>query len=444
MHSQENPIEQKRIVRTTIPGPHSLELEKHREANCAQALKPGLPAYIVSGDGAILVDADDNQLIDFASGIGVTNVGNRNPQVNKAIKEAADHFTHTCFLNVPYQGFVDVCEKLNAIAPGASEKHSALFSTGAEAIENAIKIARNYTGKNRVVVFDRAFHGRTNLTMSMTAKHKPYKAGFGRLAGDVYRIAGSYPLRDQLSGEEAAEKSIRHIEQNIGTEDLACIVIEPIQGEGGFVVPAPGFLPTLQKWCKDNDVLFILDEIQAGIARTGQWFASNHEELEPDLITIAKGVGGGMPLSAVTGTKEVMDAPGPGSLGGTYAGNPIACAAALATLSYIEDHQLLERATAIEGIIREELEPLLEADMVAEIRGRGAMIALEFSTASGAPDPERTAAIAAHCRSQGVIALTCGMDGNVIRLLPPLVIEEDLLRDGLNVLRDGITKTFSN
>ncbi|MCF4006077.1 4-aminobutyrate--2-oxoglutarate transaminase [Corynebacterium uropygiale] len=441
MHTSSRRLAQERRVVTAIPGPASLALEEQRAETCARALQPGLPAYIVDGEGAILRDVDGNQLIDFASGIGVTTVGNAHPAVVEAIGKAAQALTHTCFLNVPYQSFIDVSARLNALSPTRGETRTALFSTGAEAIENAVKIARAATGKNRVVVFDRAFHGRTNLTLAMTAKHTPYKAGFGSFAGDVYRLPSSYPLRDGLDGPTAAARTIRSIEQNIGTEDLACVVIEPIQGEGGFVVPAPGFLPALQEWCRENGVLFILDEIQAGVARTGQWFASEHEDLDPDLITIAKGVAGGMPLSAVTGRAEIMDAPGPGSLGGTYAGNPVACAAALATLQVIEEEGLLERARRIEEIVREELGPLVEEGTVAELRGRGAMMAVELLDAEGEPASARTAQVAARCREQGVITLVCGLDSNVIRMLPPLVISEELLRDGLGVLTEALRAT---
>ncbi|WP_368917735.1 4-aminobutyrate--2-oxoglutarate transaminase [Corynebacterium striatum] len=433
-------IPQERKVVTTIPGPRSQELEEQREKELARGLVPGLPAYIVDGDGGVLVDVDGNSFIDFASGIAVTTVGASNPRVTAAIAEAASHLTHTCFLNAPYEGFVQVSKKLNELTPGDHEKKTALFSTGAEAIENAVKIARNYTGKNRIVVFDGAFHGRTNLTMTMTAKNKPYKSGFGTLASDIYRVQGSYPLRDGLSGAEAAERTIRSIEQVIGAEDIAALVIEPVQGEGGFIEPAEGFLPALLEWCRANDVVFVADEIQAGMCRTGDWFASNHEGLVPDLITTAKGVGGGMPLSAVTGRAEIMDSPGPGSLGGTYAGNPVACAASLAAIAEMEEHDLAGRAREIESIIREVLEPLTELPTVAEVRGRGAMIALEFVDENGRPNPALTSAVASACKEQGVLILTCGLDGNVIRLLPPLVINESTLRDGLEVLAAEIRK----
>ncbi|HAT1181856.1 4-aminobutyrate--2-oxoglutarate transaminase [Corynebacterium striatum] len=433
-------IPQERKVVTTIPGPRSQELEEQREKELARGLVPGLPAYIVDGDGGVLVDVDGNSFIDFASGIAVTTVGASNPRVTAAIAEAASHLTHTCFLNAPYEGFLQVSKKLNELTPGDHEKKTALFSTGAEAIENAVKIARNYTGKNRIVVFDGAFHGRTNLTMTMTAKNKPYKSGFGTLASDIYRVQGSYPLRDGLSGADAAERTIRSIEQVIGAEDIAALVIEPLQGEGGFIEPAEGFLPALLEWCRANDVVFVADEIQAGMCRTGDWFASNHEGLVPDLITTAKGVGGGMPLSAVTGRAEIMDAPGPGSLGGTYAGNPVACTASLAAIAEMEEHDLAGRAREIESIIREVLEPLTELPTVAEVRGRGAMIALEFVDENGRPNPALTSAVASACKEQGVLILTCGLDGNVIRLLPPLVINESTLRDGLEVLAAEIRK----
>lgn len=433
-------IPQERKVVTTIPGPRSQELEEQREQELARGLVPGLPAYIVDGDGGVLVDVDGNSFIDFASGIAVTTVGASTPRVTAAIAEAASHLTHTCFLNAPYEGFLQVSKKLNELTPGDHEKKTALFSTGAEAIENAVKIARNYTGKNRIVVFDGAFHGRTNLTMTMTAKNKPYKSGFGTLASDIYRVQGSYPLRDGLSGADAAERTIRSIEQVIGAEDIAALVIEPLQGEGGFIEPAEGFLPALLEWCRANDVVFVADEIQAGMCRTGDWFASNHEGLVPDLITTAKGVGGGMPLSAVTGRAEIMDAPGPGSLGGTYAGNPVACAASLAAIAEMEEHDLAGRAREIESIIREVLEPLTELPTVAEVRGRGAMIALEFVDENGRPNPALTSAVASACKEQGVLILTCGLDGNVIRLLPPLVINESTLRDGLEVLAAEIRK----
>lgn len=413
-------------------GPKSAAIDARRSAAAARALAPGLGGYVVAADGGVLVDADDNSFIDFASGIAVTSVGAANPKVAKAVADAAAKFTHTSFMVSPYESYVAVCEQLNELTPGDFQKKSVLLNSGAEAVENAVKIARSYTGRNAVVVFDNAYHGRTNLTMAMTAKNQPYKSGFGPFAGDVYRAPMSYPLRDGLSGDEAAARAIKAIEQQVGVDNLACVVIEPIQGEGGFIEPAAGFLPALSEWCTENNVVFIADEIQAGFCRTGNWFASEHEGVEPDLVTTAKGIAGGMPLSAVTGRADIMDAPGPGALGGTYGGNPVACAAALAAIAEMREHDLAGRAKEIESIIREYLEPLVELDGVREVRGRGAMLAIELDDAAA------TADVAAACKKQGVLILTCGMDGNVIRLLPALVIPEALLREGLGILAGEI------
>ncbi|RNE48575.1 4-aminobutyrate--2-oxoglutarate transaminase [Corynebacterium alimapuense] len=431
-------LPQRRELTTALPGPKSRELSARREAAVTAAVSPGLPGWVVDADGGVLLDADGNSFIDFASGIAVTSVGASNAKVAEAVAEAASHFTHTSFMVSPYESYVAVAEKLNEITPGDHAKKSVLLNSGAEAVENAVKIARSYTGKNAVLVFDNSYHGRTNLTMAMTAKNKPYKTGFGPLASEVYRAPMSYPLRDGLSGAEAAARSIRAIEQQVGAENLACLVIEPIQGEGGFIEPAAGFLPALSQWCTENNVVFVADEIQAGLCRTGSWFACDQEGVVPDLVTTAKGIAGGMPLSAVTGRSEIMDAPVVGGLGGTYGGNPVACAAAIAAISEMEEHDLAARALEIEAIIREVFEPLNGQDTVAEIRGRGAMVALELVDAEGHPNAALTAKVAAECKAQGILLLTCGMDGNVIRLLPPLVISEELLRDGLNVLVKSI------
>ena len=440
MFDLEYRLPQERRIKTPLPGPKSAALGTRREAAVARALSPGLPGFIVDADGGVLVDADGNSVIDFASGIAVTTVGASNPAVARAVAEAASHVTHTCFMVSPYEAYVKVAEELNRRTPGDHEKKTVLLNSGAEAVENAVKIARTYTRKTGVVVFDYAYHGRTNLTMAMTAKNKPYKSGFGPFASEVYRAPMSYPLRDGRTGEQAASRAITMIEQEVGAENLACVVIEPIQGEGGFIVPADGFLPAIAKWCAANNVVFILDEIQTGLARTGNWFAAEHEGVVADLVTTAKGIAAGLPLSAVTGRAEIMDAPGIGGLGGTYGGNPVACAAALASLEQMETLDLCGRAREIEAIIRAELAPVLELDAVAEIRGRGGMIALEFITEDGAPNAALTSAVAAECKQAGVLILTCGLDGNVIRLLPPLVIPEALLRDGLQVLRAAIER----
>ncbi|MCR5913816.1 4-aminobutyrate--2-oxoglutarate transaminase [Corynebacterium sp. zg254] len=427
-------IEQTRHLGQHIPGPVSAALDERRANALPAGMIPALPGYVVDGDGGILVDADGNRFIDLASGIAVTSAGASNPAVVKAVQDAVAHFTHTSFTISPYESYVEVAERLNELTPGDHAKKTALFNSGAEAVENAVKIARNYTGKRAVVVMDRAFHGRTNLTMGMTAKQSPYKSGFGPFAPEIYRAPMSYPLRDGLRGEEAAERTITVIEQEVGAANLACVVVEPIQGEGGFVVPAEGYLPALQKWCNDNDVVFIVDEIQAGMMRTGTWFASEHEGVVPDMVTIAKGVASGMPLSAVTGRAEIMDAPQPGGLGGTYTGNPVACAAALATLKEFEEKDFGARALRIEEIAREELAEILEDERVAELRGRGAMLALEFITPEGQPDAELVHQLAAAVKDEGILILTCGLDHNVIRFLPSLAIPEALWREALQVV----------
>jgi 4-aminobutyrate aminotransferase/(S)-3-amino-2-methylpropionate transaminase len=340
----------------------------------------------------------------------------------------------------PYESYIAVCETLAEVTPGQHDKRSVLLSTGAEAVENAVKIARNATGRGAIIVFDHAYHGRTNLTMAMTAKAMPYKAGFGPFAPEIYRMPMSYPFRDGLAGEVAAARAITAIERQIGARAVAAVVIEPIQGEGGFVVPAAGFLPALREWATDRGVLFIADEIQTGFCRTGDWFASEHEGVVPDLITTAKGIAGGLPLSAVTGRAEVMNAVHGGGLGGTYAGNPIACAAALATIEDMRAFDLARAARRIGERIRLVLDAAASSvPLIGEVRGRGAMQAIEIvRPGSNEPDAAATARIAREAYQRGVVVLTCGTDGNVLRLLPPLVIGDELLADGLAQLVSAI------
>jgi 4-aminobutyrate aminotransferase/(S)-3-amino-2-methylpropionate transaminase len=436
-------IPQRRELLTEIPGPRSLELAARRRAAVASGVGSVMPVYAARAGGGIVVDVDGNALIDFGSGIAVTTVGNSAPEVVARVQQQVQDFTHTCFTVTPYEGYVEVCEQLNRLTPGEHEKRSALFNSGAEAVENAVKIARHATGRDAVVVFDHAYHGRTNLTMAMTAKNMPYKDGFGPFAAEVYRAPMSYPFRDPegMTGAEAAARAIGLIESQVGAQRVACLVIEPIQGEGGFVVPAPGFLPALAQWCTANGVLYIADEIQSGFARTGQMFASEHEGVIPDLVTTAKGIAGGLPLSGVTGRAELMDSVHGGGLGGTYAGNPVACAAALGAIEAVESQDLAAAATRIGEQILAVLTPLAaEHPQIGDVRGRGAMIAIEIvKPGTTIPDPAETARISAACHRAGVITLSCGTFGNVLRLLPPLVIDDALLADGLAVLREAIT-----
>ena len=435
-------LEQVRRLRGTLPGPRSQELSERRSAAVAAGVASTVPAYAADADGGIVLDVDDNQLVDLGSGIAVTSVGASAPAVVAKVKEAVEHFTHTCFMVTPYEGYVAVAEKLTELAPGDFPKKAALFNSGSEAVENAVKIARAHTGRQAIVVFDHAYHGRTNMALAMTAKVQPYKQSFGPFAGEVYRVPVSYPFRDPdgMTGADAARRALLQVEKQVGADNVAAVVIEPVQGEGGFIVPAEGFLPALSAWCTDHGAVFVVDEVQSGVARTGEWFAVDHEGVAPDLITVAKGVAGGMPLSGVVGRAEVMDAAHAGGLGGTYGGNPVACAAALGALQTIEEWDLIARARRIEEIIREELAPLVEeTGIVGELRGRGAMMALEFVLPGGKePNADAARAIAAECLTQGVIVLTCGTYGNIVRLLPPLVMSEELLRDGLTVLTQAV------
>ncbi|WP_258802995.1 4-aminobutyrate--2-oxoglutarate transaminase [Pseudarthrobacter sp. NS4] len=441
-------LEQKRRVQADFPGPKSVALAERRKSVVAAGVASGVPVYVADADGGIIQDVDGNSFIDLGSGIAVTSVGASDPAVVGAVKEAVEHFTHTCFMVTPYEGYVAVAEQLNRLTPGDHEKRTVLFNSGAEAVENAIKVARLATGRDAVVAFDHAYHGRTNLTMALTAKAMPYKTNFGPFAPEVYRMPMSYPYREEnpeITGAEAAKRAITMIEKQIGGDQVAAIIIEPIQGEGGFIVPAEGFLPALAEWAREKGIVFIADEVQSGFCRTGEWFAVNHEGVIPDIMTLAKGIAGGMPLSAITGRADLLDAVHPGGLGGTYGGNPVACAAALASIGSMEEYGLAGRARHIEALATGRLRDLQSelaaagSAVIGDIRGRGAMLAIELVQAgSKEPNPELTKAVAAACLKEGVIILTCGTYGNVIRLLPPLVITDDLLNDGLDVLAGAI------
>ncbi|BBZ61100.1 4-aminobutyrate--2-oxoglutarate transaminase [Mycolicibacterium monacense] len=436
-------LEQSRHLATAIPGPKSQQLIDRKAAAVSRGVGTTMPVYAARAQGGIVEDVDGNRLIDLGSGIAVTTIGNAAPRVVEAVAAQAGRFTHTCFMVTPYEGYVAVAEALNRLTPGSGEKRSALFNSGSEAVENAVKIARSYTHKSAVVSFDHAYHGRTNLTMALTAKVMPYKHGFGPFAPEIYRAPLSYPFRDAEFGKElatdgelAARRAIDVMDKQVGADNLAAVIIEPIQGEGGFIVPAEGFLPTLLDWCRRNDVVFIADEVQTGFARTGRMFACEHEGIEPDLIVTAKGIADGMPLSAVTGRAEIMDSPHVSGLGGTYGGNPVACAAALATIETIESENLVERAAAIGALMKDRLGRLqAEDDRIGDVRGRGAMIAVELvKPGTTEPDAALAKALAAGAHTAGVIVLTCGTYGNVLRFLPPLAISDELLDEGLDVV----------
>lgn len=430
-------LPQERRLVTELPGPRSRALMERRTAAVSAGVGGTMPVFVERAGGGVIVDVDGNSLIDLGSGIAVTTVGNSHPRVVERVQSQVADFTHTCFMVTPYSGYVEVCEALNRLTPGDHAKRSALFNSGAEAVENAVKIARAYTKRQAVVVFDHGYHGRTNLTMALTAKNMPYKQSFGPFASEVYRMPMSYPFRDgPHTGAEVASWATSKMEKEIGGANIAAIIIEPIQGEGGFIVPALGFLPALKAYAEQHGIVFVADEIQSGFCRTGQWFASEHEGVVPDLITTAKGIAGGLPLAGVTGRAEIMDAVHVGGLGGTYGGNPIACAAALGSIEAMEVEDLNSRALAVEAILRERLEALQAAHPeVGDIRGRGAMIAIELvKPGTMDPDPELAGRVSKAAHAQGVVTLTCGTYGNVLRFLPPLSIPDDLLREGLDIV----------
>ncbi|MER6691876.1 4-aminobutyrate--2-oxoglutarate transaminase [Streptomyces minutiscleroticus] len=440
-------LPQERRVVTAIPGPKSQELQARRTAAVAQGVGSTLPVFVTRASGGVIEDVDGNRLIDFGSGIAVTSVGaSAEAVVRRASAQLAD-FTHTCFMVTPYEGYVAVAEALTELTPGDHAKKSALFNSGAEAVENAVKIARAYTKRTAVVVFDHGYHGRTNLTMALTAKNMPYKHGFGPFAPEVYRVPVAYgyrwPTGPENAGPEAAAQAIDQITKQIGAENVAAVIIEPVLGEGGFIEPAKGFLPAIRRFATDHGIVFVADEIQSGFCRTGQWFACEDEGIVPDLITTAKGIAGGLPLSAVTGRAEIMDAAHSGGLGGTYGGNPVACAGALGAIETMKELDLNAAAKRIESVMKTRLTAMQEKyGLIGEVRGRGAMIAIELvkDPATKEPDPEATAALAKACHQEGLLVLTCGTYGNVLRFLPPLVIGEDLLDEGLDILEQSLAR----
>jgi len=403
-----------------------------------------IPVMVERAGGGVIVDVDGNSIIDMGAGIAVVNVGNSADRVVANVKSQVEAFTHTCFMVAPYMGYIEVCEALNRLTPGNYPKKSALFNSGAEAVENAVKIARNYTKRSAVVVFEHGYHGRTNLTMAMTAKNMPYKDGFGPFTPEVYRMPLAYPYRCDACIKPCEAKILDSvlvkIEKEIGAKNVACIVIEPILGEGGFIVPCKGFLPGLAEFCKKNGIVFIADEVQTGFARTGQMFASEDEGIEPDLITTAKGIAGGLPLAAVTGRAEIIDSIHVSGLGGTYGGSPIACAAALGAIATIEEEGLVQRAKALGETMRSALLAMQEKyPIIGDVRGRGAMQAIELvKPGSKTPNPEALTAVIKHCQSKGVLVLSAGTYGNVIRLLPPLVMPEHLLKEALEILDEAL------
>jgi 4-aminobutyrate aminotransferase/(S)-3-amino-2-methylpropionate transaminase len=431
-------------IRTEIPGPRSRALMARRNAAVPRGPFHATPIFAARAEGAVIEDVDGNRYIDFAGGIGCLNMGHRAPRVVSAVRDQLDRFLHVCFSVTPYESYIAVAEKLNALAPGKFAKKTLLLNTGAEAVENSIKIARAYTKRPAVICFEDAFHGRTLLTMSLTSKTHPYKAGFEPFASDIYRIPFAYPYR---SAQGASAARFAHYLEDafkrvVAPESVAAVIAEPVLGEGGFVVPPRDYFRLIQEICRKHGILFIADEVQSGIGRTGKWFASEHFGIEPDLITTAKSLGGGLPLAAVTGRAEIMDTPGVGSLGGTFIGNPLACAAALASIETIEKEGLLARSTAIGKRFEERARAWQKKwPLVGDIRGLGGMCAVELvrDTETREPADKETKEVAQYCYEHGLITITAGTYGNVMRILVPLVVTDEQFEEGLGVIEAALS-----
>src|SRR6266436_5110063 len=430
-------------IRTEIPGPNSRALMARREAAIPRGPSNATPVFAARSEGAAIDDVDGNRYLDFAGGIGCLNVGHRSARVISAMQAQLEKHLHLCFAVTPYEGYVAVAEKLNALAPGKFPKKTILVNSGAEAIENSIKIARVYTKRPAVICFEDAFHGRTLLTMTLTSKTHPYKAGFQPFASDVYRIPFAYPYRAEKGA--TAETFAHHLEdafkRNVAPESVAAVIAEPVLGEGGFIVPPKDYFVLLQKICRQHGILFIADEVQSGFARTGKWFASEHFGMEPDLITMAKSLGGGMPIAAVTGRAEIMDAPGVGSLGGTFCGHPLSCVAALAAIETIEKENLLSRSVAIGRRFEERARAWQKKwPLVGDVRGLGGMCAVELvrDAATREPADAETKQLARFCYEHGLITITAGTFNNVIRILVPLVVTDEQFDEGLGVIESAL------
>ena len=436
-------------IRTEIPGPKSRALMARREAAIPRGPYHATPLFAAKAEGAVIEDVDGNRFIDFAGGIGCLNMGHRAPRVVAAIREQLEKYLHLCFSVTPYESYIAVAEKLNALAPGKFPKKTFIVNTGAEAVENAIKIARAYTKRPAVICFEDAFHGRTLLTMSLTSKTHPYKTGFAPFASDIYRIPFAYAYRGEKGA--TAETFAHHLENAfkriVAPESVAAVIAEPVLGEGGFVVPPRDYFRILHDICRKHGIVFIADEVQSGIGRTGKWFASEHFGIEPDLITTAKSLGGGMPIAAVTGRAEIMDAPGVGGLGSTFAGNPLSCVAALAAIETIEKEGLLARSTAIGKRFEERARGWQKKwPLVGDVRGLGAMCAIELVRNPDTREPAdtETKEVARYCYEHGLITITAGTYDNIMRILVPLAVSDEQFDEGLGVLEAALTSVVEN
>src|SRR5256714_4495599 len=430
-------------IRTEIPGPRSRALMARREAAVPRAPYNANPIFAASAEGAVIEDVDGNRYIDFAGGIGCLNIGHRSPRVLSALREQLEKHLHLCFAVTPYEGYVALAEKLNTLAPGKAPKKTIILNTGAEAVENAVKIARAYTKRPAIICFEDAFHGRTLMAMTLTSKTHPYKAGFEPFASDVYRIPYAYAYRGEpgATSETFAHYLEDAFKRVVAPESVAAVIAEPVLGEGGFVVPPRDYFRLIQNICRKHGILFIADEVQSGFARTGKWFASEHFEIEPDLLVMAKSLGGGMPIAAVTGRTEIMDAPGVGALGGTYCGHPASCAAALAAIETIEKDGLLAPSTAIGKHFEQRAQAWQKKwPLIGDVRGLGGMCAIELvrNARTREPADSETTEVAKYCYQHGLITITAGTFNNVIRILVPLVVTDEQLDEGCSVIEAAL------
>ncbi len=434
-------------IKTAVPGPKSKALSERRASAIPRGLSHGTPIYVARAEDAWLEDVDGNRYIDFAGGIGCANAGHRQEPVLKAIQEQLDHFLHMCVQVTPYEAYVRLAERMNEVTPGKFPKKTLFVNSGAEAVENAVKIARAHTGRSGIIAFEDAFHGRTMMTLALTSKTHPYKAGFAPFPGDVYRIPFAYCYRCSYSLKYPSCDlyCARHLEDTfkrvVASEDVAAVIAEPVLGEGGFVVPPPDYFRVLIDICHKHDVLFIADEVQSGFGRTGRLFASEHYGIEPDILVSAKSIGGGLPLAAITGRAEIMDAPEPGGLGGTFAGNPVSCVAALAVLDLFDHKKLLARANEIGGHFQERAKQWQKRfPIIGDVRGLGGMQAIELvkSPENKEPAADETKLITQYCYEHGLITITAGSYSNVIRVLVPLVVTDAQIDEGLDVLEAGL------
>ena len=424
------------------------DLQRLRESSVPRGVATMLPVFVERASNAEMWDADGNRYIDFASGIAVLNTGHNHPRIVAAVREQLEHFTHTCFQVTPYEIYVTLADRLNRLLPGSDPKKTIFLSTGAEAVENAIKIARAHTGRPGVVAFAGGFHGRTMMGMALTGKVVPYKVGFGPFPSEVYHLP--FPIEYHgVSTEDAIEALERLFRADIEPARVAAMIVEPVQGEGGFYIAPPEFLQTLRRICDEHGIVLIVDEVQSGFARTGRMFAFEHAAIEPDLVTMAKSLAGGFPLSAVTGKAEIMDAPEPGGLGGTYAGSPLACAASHAVIDTIESEDLIARANHLGDLITRRLHEMQQMNslksVIGDVRGLGAMVAMELVKGgdANAPDADLTKALVAEAAKRGVVLLACGVRGNVIRFLVPLTATDAVVEEGMGIIKDCLADLVS-